>query len=460
MQLFKKLFQNSNNISVDRGRMRIRRAGLTGITTLVVKGISTIAGLITIPLTAKYLGTERFGIWLILSTLLTWISFVDLGLVNSLTNALATCDGREDKQMAQEAVSSAFYVMLLISLVLLLLFLIIYPLIPWNRVFNISSLVASQELKTSVFVCFILFFIRLPLSISGRIYGAYQEGYFHQIWSVIGSLSSIISLMFAIHTQANLPFLIMACFGSLLIGDVFSAIHLFGFRRQWLKPEYKYFNWLQCKSLLKTGFQFWTTQISAILIFETDLIIVTQLFGAKAVASYGITLRLFSLVVYVLSSFTISLWPAYTEALARGDHTWINHTFKMSVFISFTWSFLIGTLLVIFSPQLVELLVSKEAIPNLGLLCAMLFTTVLNSVSQCVAMLVNGLGELKLQTIVAPISAISNIVLSLLLGNLIGVSGVALSTGICILLFSLGAVGTDIITKLKLRVKMEINEYS
>jgi O-antigen/teichoic acid export membrane protein len=453
MRLFKRLFQSANNSSTDRGRMRIRRAGLTGITTFLVKGISTLAGFIAIPLTAKYLETERFGVWLILSTFLGWINIADLGLANSLTNALATADGKEDRQIAQESVSSAFYLILVISGILLLLFLIIYPLISWEKVLNISSALDKQEIGTAIFVCWILFVIRLPLSIPGRIYGAYQEGYLYQIWGVIGSVLSIVGLIFSVYIQASLPLLIINSFGTLLLGDVFSAIHLFGFQRKWLIPKRKYFNWVQSKWLLKTGFQFWIAQVSAILIFQTDLIIVAHLFGASSVGSYGVTLRLFSLIIYSSSSFIIALWPAYSEALAKGDFNWIIRTFKISVAISFIYSVCVGILLVIFSDQILTFLVNKEAVPDSGLLLAMLFTTVLNSVAQCVAMLVNGLGELKLQTIIAPVSAISNIVLSMFLGHLIGVSGVAWSTGICILLFSLGAVGSDIINKLKVRIK-------
>lgn len=177
MRIFKQLFQNYNNLFIDRGRTRIIRALLTGSTTLVVKGMSTLAGFIAIPLTAKYLETERFGLWLILSSLLSWISIADFGLANSLTNALATADANEDRQIAKEFVSSAFYLMLLIALILFIVFLILYPSISWERVFNINSMLAKQEVGVSIFVCWILFIIRLPLSIPSRIYAAYQEGY-------------------------------------------------------------------------------------------------------------------------------------------------------------------------------------------------------------------------------------------------------------------------------------------
>lgn len=454
MRLFNKLF--SNKSINERGRIRIRRVGLTGITTLVFKGISTAAGLVSIPLTAKYLGTERFGLWLILSTFLSWISIADLGLANSLTNALAKADGQENRKAAKEEVSSAFWLTIVIVFVLAALFSIAYPLIPWNIVFNISSPLAKKEVGIAVIICFIFFIIRLPLSIISRIYIAYQEGYFYQLWCGFSSILSFTCLIVAIHFKASLSLLIVSYFGILLLGDIFSGIHLFFFRRQWLRPNIKYFIWSKSKWLFKTGFQFWIAQLSAIIIFQTDLIIVAQLFGASAVGSYGITLKLFTLIGLIQSAFVRPLWPAYTEALSRKDYYWIIEIFKKSVFISISSSFIIGIFLFIFSPLIVSSLINKDITIENSLLLAMLFTSVLNSIAQCIGMLVNGLGEIQLQAFIAPLSAITNLFLSVFLGNIIGISGIAWSTGICLLLFSLIVVGGDILKKLTNISKTEI----
>ncbi|MBW4665960.1 MAG: oligosaccharide flippase family protein [Cyanomargarita calcarea GSE-NOS-MK-12-04C] len=451
MRLINNFFQNG---SIDeKGKKRVRQAGLTGIITLAVRGITTIAGLFSIPITSQYLGPERFGIWLIISTFLTWVSAADFGLANSLTNALATADGQEDRKAAKEAVSSTFWLMVGTSLVLLVIFLITHPYIAWERVFNVNSETAKADVSLATFICFILFILRLPLSIPGRIYGAYQEGYFYQLWVGLSSIISVVTLILAIYLHASLPVLITAFFGTLLLGDLFSAIHLFSFHKQWLRPDIKYFSWLKSKYLFKIGFQFWIAQISAVLIFQTDIIIVSQLFGVIEVASYGVTFRLFTIIGLIQSAFIIPLWPAYVEASSKNDFSWIIKIFKKSVYLSLFWSLSAGTTLVIVSPQIVSSLVSQDAIPQQNLLFAMLFTCVLTSIAQCVAMLVNGLGEIKLQAFVAPISAICNLLLSVILGNLIGVSGVAWATGICVLLFSLLAVGGDILKKLKTRSK-------
>lgn len=421
--------------------------------TLAVRGATIAAGLISIPLTAQYLGTERFGMWLTLSTFLTWVSVADLGLSNSLMNALATADGRQDPKYAKQAVSSAFWLMIGVAGIVTTIFLSTYSFIPWERVFNVSSAQAKADAGPAVLVGMAFFVLRLPLSIPGRIYGAYQEGYFYQLWSGLSSLLSIGGLIAAINVQASLPLLVAAFFGTLLLGDIFSAIHLFGWQRKWLRPGPHQFSWSVSKWLLNVGWQFWLAQISAIIIFQTDLIIVAQLFGARVVASYGVTLKLFTFIGIIQLAFLAPLWAAYSEALSKNDINWIAQIFKKSIYLSFLWSLVVGILLYILSPYVIRSWVGQDAVPEQSLLLAMFFTSTLSAVSQCVGMLINGLCEVRLQTIVGPISAISNLFLSITLGHLLGVSGVAWATAICILIFSLGILGVDVLKKLK-KLKM------
>lgn len=251
MQLVKKFLQN-NDTPEGRGRKRVHKAALTGIATLAVRGVTIGAGLISIPLTARYLGTERFGLWLTLSSLLSWISIADLGLANSLTNALATAYGKQNQQEAREAVSSAFWLMMGVMGIVIVVFTLAYPVVPWEKVFNVTSEQAKVEAGLAVLVGFIFFALRLPLSIPSRIYGAYQEGYFYQIWSGISSLVSIVALLIAISFEAGLPQLVGAFFGTSLLADLLAALHIFGWQRRWLKPNIQHFNWITSKWLLKT----------------------------------------------------------------------------------------------------------------------------------------------------------------------------------------------------------------
>jgi O-antigen/teichoic acid export membrane protein len=434
-------------------KRRITQARLSGITTLTVKGITTIASIATIPLLLKYLGVERFGIWLILNMFLNWISIADLGLSNSLTNVLAIAEAKGDRTLARKSVSSTVLLMTMLSMLILVLMSCIYPFVEWEKLFNVSSSEAGKDIGASIIVCFILFVLRLTLSIPGFIYRAYQEGFIYQLWCGLGSVLSVLFLVVSINSHASLPWLIASFWGTLLLGDIFAGIYLFTFQRPWLSPNLKYFDWSSASSLFKMGFQFWIAQFCAILVFQTDLIIVDRLFGTAEVSIYGITLRLFSVILQVATAFTMPLWPAYCDAFSRLDMHWMTKTLKRSLWWNFIFSISSGTFLIVFSTQIFMVLANNNVSPSLGLMLAMLFTTVTNNIAQSVAALVNGIGDLKIQSFVAPISAFANLGLSIVLGLWLGVSGVAWATGICIVIFSLGIVGGDAFRKMHQRNK-------
>ena len=434
---------------IRRGKKRIRRVALTGVTTLVTRGSTIAASFISISLTATYLGSERFGLWLTLSTLLTWMNLADFGLANSLTNVIATAEGQKDLKQAKQAVSSAFWMMIGIAITLGTLFIITYPLISWSKFFNVTSNLAKVEAGIGILVGFFFFAVRLPLSITSKIYDAYQEGYFYQLWVGISGCLSLIALYFGTKFQVGLPALVGAYFGSYLIADLLSTFYLFIWRRPSLKPSFQSFNWSTSWSLMSIGIKFWILQISAIVLYQTDLIIVTQLFGSRAVASYGIIFKLFSVIGVIQNAFLVPLWPAYSEAFAIRDVEWILNTFKRSIKICLFWSISSGTILFYLSPWIINSWLGKEAVPRGDLMLTMLGISILNSIGQCLAFFMNGLGQVNSQVIFGMIAAITNLIVSVILGKLIGVTGVALGTFISFTI-TIFLVGIDAFKNIKL----------
>ncbi len=200
----------------------------------------------------------------------------------------------------------------------------------------------------------------------------------------------------------------------------------------WLKPSLVYFRWNEASSLLKIGFNFWLAQISAILLLQTDLILVAQFFGASEVAKYGVTLKLFGLINLVQISFLSPLWTAYTEAIARQDYQWVIKTFKYSIWISMIWLIPASGFLVIFGQKMIKILVNQDIIPGIGLLWAMCLTTIITGFTQSLAILLNGLGEVRIQAMLGLPSGILNLIISILLGHYLGSAGICLGTAVTI----------------------------
>jgi O-antigen/teichoic acid export membrane protein len=138
------------------------------------------------------------------------------------------------------------------------------------------------------------------------------------------------------------------------------------------------------------------------------------------------------------------LWPAYTEAAARGDRSWIMTTFRRSLVISLAMAMTVGGILMFAVPYLVKIWVNPHARVDPLLLGGMLSTVVLMAQGNAISILANGLGKMKFQATVAPIFALFNLGLSILLGKWLGMAGVTIATSIGILIFSILLVGGNL----------------
>jgi len=80
------------------------------------------------------------------------------------------------------------------------------------------------------------------------------------------------------------------------------------------------------RPLLSLGGQFFVIQLAVLVIFTTDKILITQLFGPQYVTSYDIVFKLFSIITMAYALIAGPLWSAYTDAYHRGDLVWIRVT--------------------------------------------------------------------------------------------------------------------------------------
>src|ERR1035438_2273421 len=79
-----------------RSKERYRRVALTTLTSVGARGIGTLMALVSVPLTLGYLGKERYGLWMTISSIVAMLSFADFGMGNGLLNAVAVANGKND----------------------------------------------------------------------------------------------------------------------------------------------------------------------------------------------------------------------------------------------------------------------------------------------------------------------------------------------------------------------------
>ncbi len=410
---------------------------MSAAASAVAKGISVLTTLIAVPLTLNYLGAERYGLWVVMSSAIAMLAFADLGIGNGLINAVSEANGEDDKELANRYVSSAFFVLLGIAVFLGIAFAIVLPRISWQWLLNLSDAEAVAEAGPAIAVFLACFIVNVPLGTIQRIQMGYQEGFFNSLWQAFGNVLGLGGVLLVIYLKGSLPWIVFAMTGIPIVSTLINGVVLFAGRRRWLLPSWHSVSGFAVRRILKLGFLFFVLQIAVALAYQSDNLIISHFLGASYVPQYAIPMKLFMLFP-LLSGFILTpLWPAYGEAVARHDVDWIRRTFSRSI----KWALAINTpaalVLVLFFPVIVRLWIGSDLRTPFLVLLGMGVWTVLNGLGTPIAMLLNGTNTIRLQVQWALIMAVSNILLSIFLVQRIGIAGPIYGTVIAWTLFNL-----------------------
>jgi len=414
--------------AANHSQRRYTRIIQSGMTAMANKGIALLVSIISIPLTVGYLGAERYGVWVIISSLTAWISIADLGLVNGLTNVLSEAYGNDRPDLAQKYVASAFWILSGVAIIIGCGYTLAFPWIDWSRIFNIQLHQTKTEITPALTLAIIIFLLRFPLSIATKVYIAYQEGVIDNCWAAASNISSLIGIILVTQTHGGLIWLVLGFSGSELLLILINTIWLFGFHKPWLRPSIKAVQWSGIRKLFGIGIMFFVTQISTLLIFQTDNIIISRYLSPSEVTPYSITWRLFSYINILPTLISPYLWTAYGEAFARKDVLWIQRTFRIYLYGNLFVSSLFALFLVFFGDTIIIKWAGAEAVPPFSLLVWMGIWSVIYGAMSSVVCVLGASSHLKGYMLYGTLTAILNVGLSIILVKPFGITGVIAST--------------------------------
>ena len=417
-----------------RANNRNRKVMLSGTSSAVARALQIATSLIAVPFTIRYLGNERFGLWMTINSVLAIVSFADFGLGNGLLNIVARAYGEDNVDEIEKAVSSAFIVLLGISLILATIFFASYGLVDWVRIFNVHSAVARHEAGPSIAVFFLCFAVSLPFGIVQRIQLAYQEGFLNGVWAVAGNILGLAALLLAIRQRFSLPWLVAAIVGIPTMMLVLNSIVLFC-RRPYLRPKWSSYSGQMSERILKTGGLFFVLQISMALAYQTDNLVIAHLLGPESVTQYAVPLRIFQCVPTFIGFFLLALWPAYSEAAARQDSRWIRSTYRRSLILNIAISLPAALFLLATTRTIIHYWIGDGVRPSLLLLAGLAGYCITTALIGPIAALMNGLHVLRFQAVCWFLMAIVNLCLSIFLTRSFGISGVVMGSIIAQILF-------------------------
>lgn len=400
---------------------------------VIIKGGSLGISLLMVPLTLKCLDNTTFGVWTTLSSLLTLLAFFDIGLGNGLRNRLTEALSNNDPLLARSYVSTAYLLFAGTQLILLLLFVVVNNFIPWARLLNTT--IPRHLLGQLSLILFIGVSAKLVFDLITFVFYARQEPAKAGLMLLVINITTLTGLLYLVYTgQGNLINLAILNAVCPLVVLLITSFWLYNGSLSFLKPVPRFFRRVHIRGLLGLGSKFFIIQLAVVIIFYSDNLIITQLFGPEYVTPYNISYRYFNIINTFFAIMLTPFWSAFTEAHVKGEYDWMRASYKR---LWWLWLGIVGLVLVwiILAPTIYALWVGKRVqIPFLLTLC-MGLSIIVMCLNNITVVVINGLGKIKLQLFSALFSAAINLPLSILFGQYLGLgsAGVILATTLSLL---------------------------
>ncbi len=401
---------------------------LTGGIATIARVVQICTSLVTVPLTLKYLGNERFGLWMTVSSVLAMASFADFGVGNGVLNTVAKAYGKDDLDGVRAAVSSGFAILGSISFVLLAAFYSLYFLIDWGNFFRVASAQARSEAGPVLAVFATCLALNISLDVVQRVQLGLQQGYRYSIWQLCGSLMGFFGVLCGIWLHVTLPTLVLAIAGAPICATLLNALHFFGFARPDLRPSRKLISNQAISQIARLGGLFFVLQVVVSISYSADNFIIARTLGAINVPEYSIPQRMFALITMISGMLVAPLWPAYGEAISRGDVSWVRHTLRTSLISVLVVSSITSCLVLLLSQTLIHWWVGERIHPPFLLLLGLAVWSVLSCCGDAVASFMNGAEIIRFQVIVASVFGAGCVITKVILVQHLGITGVPWAT--------------------------------
>ncbi len=404
---------------------RVLHGSLSGLAS---RGFTLLINVVTLPLTLHYLGRLQYGIWVTVSSSVAMLAVLDLGVANTLTNFIAEAYAKDDRRRAQQYFATAFWVTIALVLLLAPLSFLLWRALDWGSLFRVADPLLVGEVRRCVAVAGVFLFLSMPLTLANRVLGGYQEVHLANYFAMTNSVLSLIAILAAVWMHGSLVTLMAAYSGSLLTGTLGLNLWLCLWQRPWLKPSPRSISRGIIRRLFGQGFLFFVIQLTGLVVFNSDNLVITHYLGAAAVAPYSTAWKLTQYAALLQGVLMPSLWPALAAAYHQRNMSWINSTYRSLRQKTQLAVGAVAVLMGLLGQWVIRLWTGGVVVPSHALLWLMAFFAFLISATTNQALLLAAVGRLRLEATVAVLAAVSNLWLSIYLVQRIGPEGVILAT--------------------------------
>lgn len=410
---------------------------------VVFKILSLVLTVYNIRIMVSYLGNDIYGDWVTISSIVSWMNIGDFGIGNGLRNEISKLYAHNDKNKIKNTIYSTNRLFVIISVSMFLVIIVIGKLLVILNV--VSKDYFLPLILMSFFFAFGLFLGRVQSVALGI-----QKTWYTYMSNMIGTSISILCYKIVYFFELD-PSLIVCSFFygvSTIIPLLIVAILL----RRILNSDSD-FVYVYEKEIVgrvfNSGFRFFILQVTSVILFSTDSLLVKYYFGSSEVTRYSLINQIYNTGASIFFILINSFWSGVTIHYEKKDVQWIASNVKRLLIV--LQLFLIGIILVslVFNRLIQLWLGEKNIVYSFGIILIFAIYCYFDCLQSIFSNLNYGIGNTDLIMKFGIFSAIINIPLSIIFAKLLhmGISGIKLGTlvsltpsWICIIIITYGII--------------------
>lgn len=379
--------------------------------SMLAKPFSMVLQLIYTSLALAFLGDAKYGVWVIILNIVSWINYFDIGIGNGLRNRLAVSFSKDEKETSQILVSTAYGATFVVSFVFCVLIISLWKLLRLSDFFKLR--IDGENVNTILAISVMFVCINFVLSLSRTVFYAIQKPGVISIVGVIGQLCQVTVIWLISHNMKNSLLLVAAMYGFVSMIDNLILSCVIRRKYPYLVPNIKSFNVQYLKPLMTLGLGFFIMQICTLILNTTDNLLISNLFGAETVTPYSMVYKVFYMFVQVHAIIIMPMWSAYTAASAQNNIEWIKKTLRKINFVTLLLSLGVIVGIFLFEP-FAHIWLGKKLYYGENLILITALFMIVQMISNSYSSFLCGVGEIRISVILAAIGATINIPLSIL----------------------------------------------
>jgi O-antigen/teichoic acid export membrane protein len=381
-----------------------------------------VAQVVAVAIAVRALGAEKFALYVVIASLVSWIGLAGLGVAPGLTLGVARAVALGDR--AEEA--------RLFVVALLLMVTVAALLVGVAFVLGASGMLerlmigwlgsASGDASAALLCMAALIALQLVVVVPEAAQLGLQTQHVSNLWAGIGSAAAIVAMITVGSAVTSVTAFILVSQGPQVVARAANGVAFVLGRRYLLRPPGLRFR-QHARPILSSGMAFAGFQVASYLGLQVGLLIMAATVDVGSVALAGVIVRGLTLQVAGLGLVTTPTWPAIANAVTRRDLAWVRRTYRVLAVGALAYSSLVAVAILVGLEAFIGIWTGSRPADNLAVRLLLATYVVVNAWAHVNAMTLVGLGALRITAIVLIAEAGLVVALQVVFVPVAGVTG-------------------------------------